>query len=183
VNFAYPDSLHHMAFNAKNLHYEKQEPAFLRRLKSENTGDRHQVSIARPRNPRLAIADDDDGPTIVDEQGKNVSEQEYQDLLDGNDNQGALAATKSTNGDLDSKSEILVSVPKDSGEGIRQQGIQPGSGSKVDVKTNRGPKKRKPVKIVDTEPESDGELSMIKTKSGSNKTKKKVKLSFDDSER
>lgn len=58
-------------FHAKNLHYEKQEPAFLRRLRGEAIGvggdaDRLNVQHARPgKKPRLEMDADDDGPTVV----------------------------------------------------------------------------------------------------------------------
>ncbi|RVX66031.1 hypothetical protein B0A52_10118 [Exophiala mesophila] len=74
-----------MAFNAKNLHYDKQEPAFLRRLKGQFGGDdgRHNVQIARPKRDRLKTADDDDDPLIVDEQGETVAKEDYERRLKG----------------------------------------------------------------------------------------------------
>src|SRR5271154_3316946 len=79
-------------FNAKNLHFEKQEPAFLRKLRGEAAGrgdiDRHEVQQARPgKKPRLEM-DDDDGPTIVYEDeagasGGNVGREEYEMLMKG----------------------------------------------------------------------------------------------------
>lgn len=76
-----------MAFNAKNLHYDKQEPAFLRRLKGQIGGDdgRHNVQIARPKRDRLKTADEDDDPVIVDEQGETVGKEEYERRLKGED--------------------------------------------------------------------------------------------------
>jgi len=70
-----------MAFNAKNLHYDKQEPSFLRKLKGEFGGfdGRHNVQIARPKKDRLKTGDDDeDDPVIVDEQGERVEKAEYE---------------------------------------------------------------------------------------------------------
>ena len=77
-------------FNTKNLHFERQEPAFLRKLRDEAAGrgdsDRHEVQQARPgKKPRLEMADDD-GPTIVYEDevgasGGNVGREEYEMLI------------------------------------------------------------------------------------------------------
>src|SRR5271163_16993 len=82
-------------FNVKNLHFEKQEPEFLRKLRGEAAGrgdiDRHEVQQARPgKKPRLEM-DDDDGPTIVYEDeagasGGNVGREEYEMLMNGKGN-------------------------------------------------------------------------------------------------
>ncbi|KAK7537864.1 hypothetical protein IWX49DRAFT_590519 [Phyllosticta citricarpa] len=77
-----------MAFNAKNLSYDRSEPAFLRRLKGEATGDRdtdrHERPVARPRGRARQPGDDeDDGPTyVLEESGDALSKAEYEALLD-----------------------------------------------------------------------------------------------------
>lgn len=164
-----------MAFNAKNLHYEKQEPAFLRRLKGENNYDRLQVSIARPRNPRLETRDDDDGPTIVDEQGKSVTEQEYLDLLDNNPRSDIGPKNESSNSGLDANPDHQLPLPEAIDNEAGKQGI-------LHVVEVSGPKKRKPVKVVAAEPDSDPEAESNKqeNKPKTKPKKKKVKLSFDD---
>lgn len=170
-----------MTFNAKNLHYEKQEPAFLQRLRAENPSDRQNVSIARPRKPRLETGDDD-GPTIVDEQGENVTEQDYQDLLRGKIKEESGSGNLPTATSSGQKMELQEAPP----DGVY------GKATKMEVRhaTTSGPKKRKQIKAVATESEPEPEVATprngpsqsdidkpqakIKTK------KKKVKLSFDD---
>ena len=68
----------HLAF----WFYEKQEPSFLRKLRGEHGSDRHNVAIARPSKSRLDTGDDD-GPTMVDEAGGDVSKEEYEAMIKG----------------------------------------------------------------------------------------------------
>ena len=170
-----------MAFNAKNLHYEKQEPAFLRRLKAENTSDRHNVSIARPRKPRLETGDDD-GPTIVDEQGENVTDKECQDLLRGKTRGASVSEHTSTAGRPDPVPESQCPSPDKIDDRTREP-------DKRHAGIDRGPKKRKQVKAVAAEPEPEG----LKAENGSSNAKvedepktnvkskrKKIKLSFEE---
>ena len=71
-----------MAFNAKNLSYNKEDPSFLRKLKAEHGGDRSNVQIARPKKDRLKTGDDDeDEPTMVDEHGENLGKEEWEKML------------------------------------------------------------------------------------------------------
>ncbi len=170
-----------MTFNAKNLHYEKQEPAFLRRLRSENTSDRHNVSIARPRKPRLETGDDD-GPTIVDEQGENVTEKEYQDLL--------LGKTESATQPVDT-----ATVAKSESDADPKRGLSEGPHSRAQAREKHsaagsgGPKKRKQGKAVAAEPEPESlglENGVPNTKKDDESKaklkakKKKIKLSFHE---
>jgi Domain of unknown function (DUF4604) len=172
-----------MAFNATNLHYEKQEPAFLRRLRSENNSDRHQVSVARPRKPRLENGDDDE-PTIVDEKGETLTEKQYQQLLHGEAEDASVTKDISTT-KPDPESEIQKSRPNRTDD-MGNERETPRLASSV-------LKKRKQVKAVAAEAEPvaehltlDGDPSTAKRDGesgiqGRNK-KKKIKLSFDDPE-
>ena len=171
-----------MTFNAKNLHYEKQEPAFLRRLRGQNTSDKHNVSTVRPRKPRLDTGDDD-GPTIVDEQGESMTEQEYRDLLDGKTKDEALTRKTATASRLDTEPENQPSLPH-AADNANKEGKEPRAA------INSGVKRRKPVKIVRDEPEtkfpaagggrSDPELLGGKPNGKVKSKKKRIKLSFDD---
>ncbi|KAF7510302.1 hypothetical protein GJ744_006798 [Endocarpon pusillum] len=176
-----------MTFNAKNLHYEKQEPAFLRRLRSENTSDRHNVSIARPRKPRLEIGDED-GPTIVDEQGEEVTEKEYQDLLQGKTENASRPEDTAALAKPDSNSDTKMPASDSAANRAQEQKKRPAS-------SGGGPKKRKQGKAVATEPEPEPEpgpedsrlvngLPDTKKddepKAKMKSRKKKIKLSFDE---
>jgi Domain of unknown function (DUF4604) len=179
-----------MTFNAKNLHYEKQEPAFLRQLKAENTSDRHNVSISRPRKARLETGDDD-GPTIVDEQGRSLTESEYQELIKGTTESGSVSTDVPVAGDPVSEavSEIQGLLPDKPNDRVKDS---VGRTTGVD---NSGRKKRKQIKAVGTEPEPETETDLsvahhastipqvdeanaIRTRS----KRKKIKLSFDEPE-
>ncbi|RMZ88472.1 hypothetical protein DV736_g4293, partial [Chaetothyriales sp. CBS 134916] len=71
-------------FKAKNLTYDKSQPAFLQRLRAEFGGERNNVQFERPNKPRLQIGDaEEDGPTIVDDSGEGVSKEEYERMLKG----------------------------------------------------------------------------------------------------
>ncbi|KAF2822165.1 hypothetical protein CC86DRAFT_96581 [Ophiobolus disseminans] len=77
-----------MSFKAKDLHFDNEQPAFLRRLRGELTsGDsaRHEQPI--PRNKRMKKEDDDDdAPTYVLEDTKeSLTKEEYEALVSGKD--------------------------------------------------------------------------------------------------
>lgn len=182
-----------MAFNAKNLHYDKQEPAFLRRLKGQIGGDdgRHNVQIARPKRDRLKTADEDDDPVIVDEQGETVGKEEYERRLKGED----ADATAMADSEASTKGPDAQTA-QDAGQADRQKVTEIGD-SKA--------KKRKVGKIVggdeedevsrplgakrpDAEKEEKGgapSTSNAKVKGQDapvtkKKKAKKIKLSFDE---
>lgn len=77
-----------MAGKSKAPEYQAQEPAFLRKLRQENTGayaeDGRQlnpVSIARSK--RLEKDDSDDAPTYVLEEGETLTRDQAVELLAG----------------------------------------------------------------------------------------------------
>lgn len=76
-----------MAFNAKNLQYNKQEPAFLRRLKGEYVGQdgRQNYQAPRPKRDRLKAGDEDDDPVIVDDQGETIGKEDFERRMRGDD--------------------------------------------------------------------------------------------------
>ncbi|KAL8835634.1 MAG: hypothetical protein Q9170_003251 [Blastenia crenularia] len=75
-----------MSFNSKNLTYDSNEPAFLKKLKKEYGGAdsaRHQRPLARPRKQRNADKEHDDEPIYVHETNphETISKTEYDALL------------------------------------------------------------------------------------------------------
>ncbi|KAL1955423.1 hypothetical protein VTO42DRAFT_8579 [Malbranchea cinnamomea] len=170
-----------MSFNAKNLSYEKKEPAFLRRLKSQY-GDgsvaRQERPNPRPAKPRLL--DDDDGPTYVVEGSNDViSKEEYERLVKGEsevDNaqdtgDNARAEDSPKDGTHPSAGDAEPRVGHDESEHKREQKIAEIGASK----------KRKQPKVVLDEKESDEmEYKTLKAPSSETKSKqkKKIKLSF-----
>lgn len=176
-----------MAFNSKNLHYDKQEPAFLRKLRGEYGGldGRHNVQIARPKKDRLKTGDgEEDEPVIVDEQGERVEKAEFE--------------RRQREGDEIRKPDDVEEV-KDGREGGADDG-QNERQRVTEIGTSAILKKRKAGKVVGaegddgddklgpgaqvTKQQDDGEAEAKapkKKESGAAKKKgKKIKLSFDD---
>jgi len=175
-----------MAFNAKNLHYEKQEPAFLRKLRGEHDGERHNVQIARPKKDRLKTTDEDDGPTIVDESGEVVSREEYEAMTGGN-GAGDYSVDGGATGSAKDVIEAEQSAEKE------KANERPEKQKVADI---GGPRKRKAVKVIveddvdakivkDEKEASRGNSKAENLKNGKTKPAKrakKVKLSFGESE-
>jgi hypothetical protein len=189
-------------FNAKNLHFEKQEPAFLRKLRGEAAGrgdiDRHEVQQARPgKKPRLEM-DDDDGPTIVYEDeagasGGNVGREEYEMLMKGKGKGEGEGAGKGDEGKGEGQGE-------GAGAGKGGEDIESASGGGEEREREKQKvaevgvmKKRKAVKVVvgqGEEPETGtkpsagvgrtAESAKPQVKPKAKASKKTVKLSFDE---
>lgn len=185
-----PAQLHiGMAFNAKNLEYNKQEPAFLRKLRGEYGGldGRHNVQIARPKKDRLKTGDgDEDDPVIVDEQGELVGKEEFERRQKQGVDSTEQAGVDEVKDDDDATGKEQLSE--------RQKVTEIGSSGTL--------KKRKAAKVVGAE-DDDGDKEGEATSStiekenkkggvetaakkkdvGAAKKKgKKIKLSFDEPE-
>ncbi|KZZ93105.1 hypothetical protein AAP_02571 [Ascosphaera apis ARSEF 7405] len=78
-----------MSFNSKNLHYDKNEPSFLKKLRSQYGSGNSALDRRNPVNrpgaaKRLLNDPDEDEPTYVDEESNEViSREEYQSMLKG----------------------------------------------------------------------------------------------------
>ena len=161
---------------SKDLSYSSDLPPFLQRLHDQKAGrgdtDKHEFQTARPK--RAKNPDDDDGPTIVDESGENVSKEDFQKLG------AAETVGNSVTGDLESED------PK--GSGALQNGEAAGRKGKENVTDGAAVKKRKVGKVVgEDEAEADeknGEKEEGAAKKVVKKARKKakVKLAFDDGE-
>ena len=67
---------------SQKLEYEKQEPAFLRKLREQHGGPRNNVQFARPKKERLRTGDEgEDDPVIVDETGEDVAKDVWEERL------------------------------------------------------------------------------------------------------
>ncbi|KAK0638173.1 hypothetical protein DIS24_g10082 [Lasiodiplodia hormozganensis] len=171
-----------MAFNAKNLSYDRKEPAFLRRMKGDLSAgrdtDRHERPIARPKRAKRDD-EEDDGPTyVIEESNDTLTKAEYEALVNG--------GTETANDTSD------VAKEKDGDEAVVEQ-----AKPKQQVASVGGAsKKRKAVKIGSDADEEEGDEARATEKSGKTedphkkdikpkKPKKKtkaVKLSFGDEE-
>ena len=167
-----------MAFKAKDLHYEKQEPEFLRKLRGQYGGDRHNVSIARPSKSRLELGEDD-GPTIVDESGTSLTKEEYEAMAQGKPCEVTDLASKEDGHRGDDVEE--------SGEPKSRENDRP----KREVVASIGASnKRKQARVIGEDPGIDDKLDKGDTEEISRKKapssvkpkakRKKVKLSFDE---
>lgn len=174
-----------MASKSKGLHYEKQEPAFLRRLRAEHAGDRREFQASRPKNAGLATSADDDDPTIVDEEGRSVTKEEYQAMVEDPEtttkDSVAPAIVQKDASEPGNTDPQIQETPIDVRDGQRdhvQQGI---------VQSGSTQRKRKQGKVIGAD-EGNGagkEASKVHLKD-KNATKpkprkaKKVKLSFEE---
>jgi len=153
---------------------EKQEPAFLRKLRGEHGGNNSHVPIARPRKAKND--EDDDAPTYVDEESNEVLSKEEYEALVNDDTSGKEAPAE---GDKQ---------PKGTDGQLAGDGEMPGRESereKQNVAEVGGPKKRKQVKVVgdDDVDETDkktGNKEDSGTTSRPKGKKMKIKLSFDE---
>jgi len=186
-------------FNPKNLHFEKQEPAFLQKLRGEAAGrgdsDQHEVRQVRPgKKPRLEM-DDDNEPTIVFEDeagfpsGGNVRREEYEMLMKGKGKDDGNG--KGDEGEVEGQEEST-------GVGKGGENVEGTSGGgekreKQKVAGVGGIKKRKVGKVVAGEGEEPkagtktsgvtdrtAEFTKPQVKPKTKASKKKVKLSFDE---
>lgn len=97
-----------MSFKAKNLAYERpEEPAFLARMRAQVSGQGDPERPARASQPQRNIAarnqkhDEDDEPTVVDEEGNALNDQEVAALNDadaGESGDGEMVVSKPRNG-------------------------------------------------------------------------------------
>jgi len=173
-----------------NLQYEAQEPAFLRRLRAQNSGQsadgRHERPVARARKPK--VDDEEDAPAYVDENSnETLSKAEYEALMKS-DNKPIEGQS---GGDDDVKAPTEDETPGVTGEltgtDPKAAGALPG-GEKKESSTKEaivGNKKRKSAKIIGNDDEDQNDEQSRKSTTASKKQKKKgkpIKLSFDEEE-
>ncbi|KAF2140716.1 uncharacterized protein K452DRAFT_359737 [Aplosporella prunicola CBS 121167] len=164
-----------MAFNAKNLNYEKKEPAFLRRIKGNlsegRDPDRQEYSIARPKKAKQD--DEDDAPTyVVEESNDTLTKAEYEALVNGKSTPDAANGEEKKDSENPENDEAAKADSKTTKS--KQPTASIGAASK----------KRKAVKVGgDADDEEEEELSKKKPQPKKAKKKAKaVKLSFADEE-
>ncbi|KAL2011408.1 hypothetical protein VTN00DRAFT_4126 [Thermoascus crustaceus] len=166
-----------MSFKAKNLTYERNEPSFLRKLRSQYGGEsvRHERPVPRPRKPK--DDDDDDAPTYVYEDSNEViSKEDFEALVRG-DNQEKPEES------AEHAEQKELKSPRD--ETAQEDKEAEGSKSKQNLAEIGGAKKRKQGKVVGEEntPEENDEARQGGSSSRKPKQKKKkIKLSFDEGE-
>ena len=164
----------HIYTQAKCRYLDRQEPAFLRRLRGEAAGlsdtDRHERPIARPR--RAKADDQDDAPTyVLGDSNDTLSREEYEALVSGKPADEAEEKGKDAedpgNASLETRPQTEAQEPTRDKQRVQEIG-----------KTS---KKRKAVKVGgdDAEDEDDKPPKSSQPKKVKKKAKP-VKLSFGD---
>ncbi|RPA98166.1 hypothetical protein L873DRAFT_1844388 [Choiromyces venosus 120613-1] len=168
-----------MSKGSKNLTYEMEEPAFLRRLRQQHSGGGGPDRYIVPRNKKRATDEDDDAPTYVldEESGETLSRKEFEAMNNGEVLEGKEGEEE----------EGGIKIPEEKEPATKKLNVTEVGG--------KG-KKRKVAKIIgDGDGEEDaaekddnnkgqekeGTEKKKKGKAGG-KVKKTVKLSFGDDE-
>ena len=178
-----------MSSRSKNLEYEANEPAFLRRLRAQNAGGdgRHERPLARPKKARTD--DEDDAPAyVVQDSNETLSKAEYETLLKSQDASATAPSTEGASHESGSKNETLgitgtleSTEPKASGALSRDRD-EPAA----PIEATMGSKKRKVAKVIGGDPDgNDRPDELIDRVPASDRKKprrkgKSVKLSFDN---
>ncbi|OQN97440.1 hypothetical protein B0A48_16599 [Cryoendolithus antarcticus] len=162
---------------SKDLTYDSNLPPFLQRLHAKNTGygpdndpDRHERQVARPKKAKNP--DDDDGPTVVDETGEEVSNEKLQELTKEQAPDETAGGT--VTGELDAKDEAEASgaLPDDH-ENVKPKEVKAVNGAAA--------KKRKAAKVVGQDEDVEDEVKDERKPAKKSKKKgKPVKLAFDE---
>ncbi|OJJ51082.1 hypothetical protein ASPZODRAFT_127090 [Penicilliopsis zonata CBS 506.65] len=166
-----------MSFKGKNLSYESNEPAFIRRLKSQFGSNDGRLERPAAR-PRLAMNknDDDDEPTYVDEATNEViTKEEYEMMVQGSSKTEDQDKSK----DQADQTRPEDAADKDSATGANKDTSTTHKQAMADI---GGPKKRKQAKVIQEDNLKDTEQgpSDVPAARKPKQKKKKIKLSFDD---
>ncbi|QKX58345.1 uncharacterized protein TRUGW13939_05467 [Talaromyces rugulosus] len=173
-----------MAFNSKNLSYDRQEPAFLRKMRGESGGvdsDRHAHPAQRPRKPKNKDDEDDDAPTYVDEETNDtITKKDYEALLKGSEDK---PETTGAEGDGDAGSgESKEPTNASSAQASNTAGAPMAQEKMAEIGSQKRKKQARVVGGDDDEVAAEEEAPR-KDSSSSRRPKakkKKVKLSFDE---
>ncbi|EEQ89952.1 hypothetical protein RJZ56_004744 [Blastomyces dermatitidis] len=164
-----------MSFNAKNLTYEKNEPAFLRKLRSQyGDGSGFRNDRPSPRPTKKKDADDDDAPTYVDEASNEIISKEEYDVLVRGDSDNKIGERSGNNRNENEKTRST----NDTGDGV-DQGERQGPKAKRNQHFAEigGAKKRKQAKVIGEDATEDATRKPPASRKP--KLKKKIKLSFE----
>jgi len=181
---------------SKDLSYDSSLPPFLQRLRDQNSGrdtDRHEREIARPKGKKDPQAEEEDGPTVVDDSGETLSKEQVASMNEANEEKERSESNVggSVKGKLDNAGDVVATsgaLPDD--EPTRKGDT---------VTEGKAVKKRKVGKVVGgDEHEEEGEKGDEKARkpsdpaastgekeSAGKKIKKKakqIKLAFNDDE-
>lgn len=176
-----------MSLKAKDLTYNKEQPAFLQRLRAQHGGDRRNVQFARPKKDRLKTGDaDEDEPTIVDEEGETVAKAEWEERVKTEHDRREADAT--VHGE-DLRNDGRQSETIDTAEAAREKQQVAGIGTgkkrkaaKVFADDFDGEKERTADQAIATRTNNDTKVTSTSQEPNVKPKKKgkKIKLSFDE---
>ena len=154
----------------------------MRRLKSQYEGASGRFERPAPIPRKLKVNEDDDEPTYVDEESSEIiSKEKYEDLMRGtagNDGKDK-AQSKGDQEQFESKTK-----PEEGKGEIGKETEGSASKQKNMTEVGSGPRKRKQAKVVGEENAPDNAQAQVqaqpKTTKKAKQTKKKIKLSFDE---
>ncbi|OKL58030.1 hypothetical protein UA08_06581 [Talaromyces atroroseus] len=163
-----------MAFNAKNLTYERNEPAFLRKLRGQYGDGDSRRPTHRPRKAKEN--DDEDAPVYVDEEtNEALSKEDYESLLNGTEAKGETAGHGAEEGKESTNPAAKSAEQVSNEEAKTQQNL---------AEIGTAQKKRRKAKVIHDEEVAEDE-SRHKVNPAAPKPsakRKKIKLSFDEPE-
>ncbi|KAK4981980.1 hypothetical protein LTR50_007861 [Elasticomyces elasticus] len=170
-----------MAFKAKDLHFEKNDPPFLRRLRAEQAGknldDRHERATPRPKRLKRDGDSDEDEPTyVVEESNDTLSKAEYEAMAAAGKSTAALCNA----GPGTSASQSVTSHAEEAEHDAKDDPVPERARVKQHVAdAGPGPRKRKAVRVAGGggAEEGDGRAGGGAHRKVKKKTKA-VKLSF-----
>jgi Domain of unknown function (DUF4604) len=159
-----------MRFKAKDLKFEADEPAFLRRLRGQVTGndpdrdpDRHIMPVALPKKPKQE--DQDDAPTYVLEgSDATISKEEYATL------------TGSKSSDQPDEKDVMVKSKQESAESNTDAPRTKQKLTDVGIVS----KKRKAIKVVGDDVKDEPSVDRSSTAKKPKKKANAIKLSFGE---
>ncbi|KAI5304077.1 hypothetical protein KEM56_006878 [Ascosphaera pollenicola] len=170
-----------MSFKSKDLHYDKNEPTFLKKLRSQYASSNNPLDRTnRPATAKRLLNDpDEDEPTYVDEESNEVvSREEYRSMVRGEEEKQSQSQSQHVEGGEGEEGK----------EGVERGKVQP-------TAEIGGVKRKKQVRVIDgdgddEEKSADGDdqkpiqapKARQSTKKAQQKRKKKIKLSYDADE-
>ena len=176
-----------MSLKAKDLTYNKEQPAFLQRLRAQHGGDRSNVQFARPKKDRLKTGDaDEDEPTIVDEEGETVAKAEWEERVKTeHDRREADVTVRGEDLDNDGRQSETIDTAEAAREKQQVAGIGTGKkrkAAKVFADDFDGEKERTADQAIATRTNNDTKVTSTSQEPNVKPKKKgkKIKLSFDE---
>ncbi|RPA80731.1 hypothetical protein BJ508DRAFT_125092 [Ascobolus immersus RN42] len=174
---------------AKQLSYDMEEPAFLRRLRANPNYSSDQNRVIAPRNKKQKLDDDEDAPTYVLEDGASVTHTDFKALQEAAEKEAKEKEEAEGKEEEKKDDEVPKNLPKEKEAGIggrkRKGGIVVGrdeDDEEIEEKVGEARKKAEALLGERSKVQKGEEKEKVKPKLKAKGKKKKdaVKLSFGD---